>query len=213
MPRRLSVLCAAAPLALLALAAPTLAQMPMPSEAPGKADPARVTSGNYTVDTHHTLVSWVINHFGFNDYFGLFGGFTGKLTLDMADHGKDHLSVDVPISGLTTANPALNEHLSGPQFFDAAHFATAHFESTAVRTGARGAAIAGNLTLHGVTRPITLYAKFSGAGINPMSKAATVGFEAETTIKRSDFGISGFIPLVGDEVRIYVTAAFEKTAG
>lgn len=199
-------------LALLALAAPSAAQAPMPSEAPGKADPARVTSGDYTIDTGHTLVSFVVNHLGFNDYFGLVGGATGTLKLDVANHANDRLSVDIPVNALTI-NPAINEHLNSPAFFDVARFSRAHFESTAVQTDPRGAAIAGNLTLHGVTKPVTLFARFSGAGVNPMTKAKTVGFEGEAKIKRSEFGVGAFVPLVGDEVTIYITAAFEKANG
>ena len=197
-------------LAVASLAVSGVAQMP--TEAPGKADPSRVTAGTYTIDTNHTLVSFVINHLGFNDYFGLFGGITGKLALDPADAKHDHLSVDVAMSGLTTTNPKLNQHLSSPDFFDVAKFTTAHFESSDVHTGPKGAAIDGMLTLHGVTKPVTIMAKFTGAGTAPamMGGKTTVGFEGETKIKRSDFGMGWGVPLVGDEVQLYITAAFEK---
>jgi polyisoprenoid-binding protein YceI len=70
--------------------------------------------------------------------------------------------------------------------------------------------IAGDLTLHGVTRPMTLKAKFNAAGVNPLSKKYTVGFEVEGVLKRSDFGVDRYVPLVGDEVKLIVSAAFEK---
>ncbi len=68
----------------------------------------------------------------------------------------------------------------------------------------------GDFTLHGVTRPLTLHASFNGAGVNPLSKAYTVGFQGTGVIRRSDFGVTKYVPLVGDEVRITISAAFEK---
>lgn len=191
-----------------ALVSPALAQNT--PQLPGAKDAARVTDGTYAVDTGQTLVQWQVNHFGFNDYFGLFGGATGSLTLNKADASKYKVSIDIPLSGLTTTNAKLNAHLSSPDFFDVAKFATAHFESTSVVTKGNRAEITGALTLHGVTKPVTLDAHFTGAGTNPMSKKVTVGFQAKTTIKRSDFGMSAFVPLVSDEVDLKITAAFEK---
>jgi len=98
-----------------------------------------------------------------------------------------------------------------PDFFGAKP-ADATFVSTSVVPGADGksAAVTGNLTLNGVTKPVTLAAKFSGAGTNMMSGAATVGFHGEATIKRSDFGMGFLVPIVGDEVALTITIAFEE---
>ncbi len=193
-----------------ALAVPIMAQMPMPKEAPGKLDPKRVTGGTYNVDTNHTLVSWSVNHFGFTDYFGLFGGATGSLTLDPKAPNKASVNVTIPMSGLTVTNSQLNGHLNGAEFFNVAQFSSAKFVSTMVMASGNSAMIHGDLTLHGVTKPVMLNAKFSGAGINSFNKKETIGFSATTTIKRSDFGISGFIPLVGDAVDLKISVAFEK---
>jgi polyisoprenoid-binding protein YceI len=205
--RKVTLLIAAA-----LIATPLLAQMPMPKEAPGKPDPKRVVAGAYTVDTPHTLVAWEVDHMGFNEYFGLFGGATGSLTLDPAHPAKDSVTIDVPISGLTTTNAKLNTHLSTPDFFDVAKYATAHFASTMIMVKGTTATIQGNLTLHGVTKPITLNAKFTGAGTSlPMAGSkATVGFEAKGVIKRSDFGMGAFVPMVSDAVELKISAAFEK---
>ena len=89
--------------------------------------------------------------------------------------------------------------------------AAARFTSTSVAmTGDTSANITGNLTLNGVTKPVVIAAEFTGAGANPMSQVQTLGFEGRTTIKRSDFGVDAFIPLVSDEVELDITAAFEK---
>lgn len=216
MPKMTPFLRMLAPVALIVLAAPGTAQMPM--EQPGKPDASRVTAGTYTVDPDHTLIGWKVNHLGFNDYFGIFGMTTGTLVLDPAHPNADKLDVTIPVAKVTTANPALTAHLlrpgkdgAKPDFFGPDP-ATAHFVSTGVRVqpGGTSATITGNLTLNGVTAPVTIAATFAGAGGNPMTKAATVGFHGSTTIRRSTFGIVGYVPLISDAVRLDMTAAFEK---
>jgi polyisoprenoid-binding protein YceI len=99
--------------------------------------------------------------------------------------------------------------LKGDQWFDAAKLPNATFTSTkVVRSGKNSAVISGNLTLHGVTKPITLKARFIGAGVNPLDKSFTAGFEATGTIKRSEFGVSTYAPLIGDDVRLTIAGAF-----
>jgi polyisoprenoid-binding protein YceI len=202
------IMRAALPFIALVLATPLLAQMP--KEMPGKLDAKRVTAGSYAVDTDHTLVAWTVNHLGFNDYFGLFGGITGTMTLDPAKPGGTSVSIDIPMSGLTTTNPKLNGHLSSPDFLNVAQFATAKFVSTSVVAKGNAATINGNLTLHGVTKPVVMSARFTGAGNGMVSKKPTVGFQATTAIKRSDFGMGAFVPFVSDRVDLKITAAFEK---
>lgn len=120
----------------------------------------------------------------------------------------------IPASSIKTNNDKLTEHLRGKDFFDVEKFPTLNFTSTAVKpTGKTTADIAGNITVHGVTRPVILKASFVGQGMNPMTKAATVGFTATTAIKRSDFGISYGVPMVSDEVELKITTAFEQKAG
>ena len=192
----------------VAIAAPLIAQQPMPI--PGTADASRVTAGTYTMDSAHTLIGWRVNHLGFNDYFGIFGNPTGTLTLDPANPAAAKLSVQVPISGLVVASDKLSEHLMSGDFFNAATHPTASFVSTGVTVDGEDAQISGDLTLNGVTKPVTISARFTGAGANPMSKAETIGFEGKTVIKRSDFGISYGVPAASDEVALGITAAFEK---
>ncbi|MFO1239447.1 MAG: YceI family protein, partial [Sphingomonadaceae bacterium] len=93
----------------LLLAVPLMAQMP--KEAPGKLDPSHVTAGTYAVEPTHTLIGWTINHFGFNDYFGVFGSPTGTLKLDPAKPNASSVSIDIPVGELFTANAKLTEHL------------------------------------------------------------------------------------------------------
>ncbi len=184
---------------------------------PGADDPARVQAGTYSADAGHTLVGWRINHFGFNDYLGLFGEISGTLQIDPANLSAAKVDMTIPIASVTVASAGLKDHLLRPgadgakaDFFGPQP-APARFVSTAVQvTGDDKANITGDLTLNGVTKPVTIEAEFVGAGANPMSQKLTIGFEGEATIKRSDFGITTFLPMVSDEVELEITAAFEK---
>jgi polyisoprenoid-binding protein YceI len=196
---------------LLALAAATLPAIAQtPTEVPGKADPARVTAGTYKADSAHTQIAFKVNHLGFNAYHGLFGDSTGTLILDPARPSAAKVDIEIPMSGIATTSAKLTEHLKSADFFDAAKFPTGRFQSTSVEVSGTNATITGNLTLKGVTRPVTLTAKFTGAGKGPMNGLETVGFEATASIRRSDFGISYGIPFVPDEVPLEITVAFEK---
>ncbi len=202
--------------ATAAIATPIVAQQAM--QAPGSKNPAAITGGTYSVDPNHTLVGWRVDHLGFNDYFGIFGSVTGTLTLDPKRPNASKVDVTIPVSKVTTASAGLTAHLlragkdgGKPDFFGAAP-ADARFVSTSVVATGQRAKIAGDLTLNGVTKPVTLDATFSGAGKMPaqMGGKETVGFHASTTIKRSDFGVNYAIPMVSDAVKLDITAAFEK---
>lgn len=199
-------------------AAPVLFAQSAP-QVPGAKDPSRVTAGTYAADPAHSLIGWEVNHFGFNDYYGIFGDVAGTLVLDPANPGAAKVDVTIPVASVTTASKGLTEHLlragkdgGAPDFFGPAP-APARFVSTAVTVDSKDvmkATITGNLTLNGVTKPVTFEAEFTGAGVNPMNKKETVGFEAETEIKRSDFGVNYGIPFVSDEVELDISVAFEK---
>jgi len=203
-------------LPLLALAAaiavPVIAQ-----QAAGVPDKTRVTAGTYAADPLHTMVVWELDHLGFSKYTGIFGGVTGTLVLDPANPAASKVDVTIPVGKVTTANADLTGHLlragkdgGKPDFFGP-NPADAKFVSTSVVLDDDGdeAKVTGNLTLNGVTKPVTLDVDFHGAGMG-MSKKETVGFEAEATIKRSDFGIAFGVPMISDAVELEIHAAFEK---
>jgi len=185
--------------------------------APGRVNPTLIKGGTYRADPAHSMVGWRVNHFGFNDYFGIFGDVTGTLRLDPKAPEKAQVDVTVPITSVVVASAGLRSHLlrpgkdgGKPDFFGPAP-EPARFVSTEVRVSPGGmtADVPGMLTLNGVTKPVTLKMRFTGAGANPMGKVETVGFEGHATIKRSDFGITFGIPLVADDVALELTAAFE----
>ncbi|EGD58065.1 hypothetical protein Y88_0117 [Novosphingobium nitrogenifigens DSM 19370] len=192
--------------ALALIAAPAVALAATPAAVP------TVQAGTYKVETHHTLAEFTVNHFGFNDFFGVIPGATGTLTFDPKAIAATKLDVSLPVSGISTTNSVLDAELKGAEWFDAAKYPDLHFVSEkVVKTGPRTAQIIGTVTLHGVSKPLTLNATFGGAGVNPMDKAYTIGFSAVGVLKRSDFGVSKYVPYVSDEVKLKISAAFEKT--
>lgn len=201
-------------LAGLFATAPLIAQST--PQIPGAADSSRITGGTYATDPSHTLIEFEVDHFGFSDYFGIFGDATGTLILDPKKPADAKVDITIPVAKVITASARLTEHLlragkdgGKPDFFGP-NPADARFVSTKVVVKGTTAKITGNLTLNGVTAPVVLDAEFKGAGINPYSKKETVGFEAEAVIKRSIFGINAAIPFVSDEVELEISVPFEK---
>ncbi len=176
--------------------------------------PAAVQSGTYKIEPAHTQVLFGVLHLGFTTYHGSFSGASGALTLDSANPAASKLDVSVPTDSVWTPSAKLNEELKSPQWLDAAKYPAMTFHSTAVTpTGPTTADVTGDLTLHGVTKPITLKVKFNSAGSNPLTKAYTAGFDVSGVVKRSDFGVSTYVPMVGDNVDLTISAAFEKAGG
>ena len=206
----MKILLAAACAAALAVSAPAGAFSQDAGGMPGAADVARITGGTYKVDPNHTQVAWSVDHMGFSTLFGMFGQPSGKLELDPKNPKAAKLEVEFPMTGLTVTSEKFLNHLKSDEFLDAAKFPTATFRSTSVEPVGQKAKVTGDLTVHGVTKPVTLDVAFHGAGINPMSKVETVGFSGTTNIKRSDFGLGAFVPVVSDDVTITVVGAFEK---
>ncbi|CAN5371732.1 YceI family protein [soil metagenome] len=197
--------------ALLLLAA-TSAYAAAPVSTIASTNPATVTAGTYAVEPGHTRVQFSVLHMGFTNWNGDFTGVSGSLILNPKNVAASKLDISIPVASVTTTNAKLDGELKSADWFDAEGFPTIHFVSTKiVRVAGNKATITGNLTFHGVTRPVVLAAVFNGAGVNPMDKNYTVGFDATTKILRSDFGVKTYVPVVGDETTIHISAAFEKT--
>jgi polyisoprenoid-binding protein YceI len=174
-------------------------------------DPAAVEAGVYAVEPSHTRVLFSLSHMGFSTWYGDFTGASGSLTLDPKAPGKSAVEIRVPVASVSTTNAKLDGELKSDQWLDAAKFPEMVFKSDKVTlTGKDKADVEGQLTLHGVTKPLTLHVTFNGAGVNVMDKHYTVGFDAKGRIKRSDFGVKTYVPLIGDEVELILSGAFEK---
>jgi polyisoprenoid-binding protein YceI len=181
------------------------------SAQPGKNDTKLISGGTYSIDPSHTQVLFSYNHMGFTPNMGLIAKpGSGALVLDPKKPGEAKVSVEFPVTNVRTGIAALDEHLMKPEFFDATKFPAAKFESTSVKVNGTSADITGNLTIKGITKPITLTATFVGAGFNSFMKKETVGFSAVGDVKRSDFGLGYGVPMVGDAVQLKIVAAFEK---
>jgi polyisoprenoid-binding protein YceI len=172
--------------------------------------PTGVRAGTYKVEPNHTQVIFTVNHLGFSPYSGVFSNASGTLAFDPAKPEASKLSVTIPIDSVMTTSTKLNGELVDKDWFDAGAYPTATFESTKVTmTGKDSATVAGNFTLHGVTRPLTLKARVYGGGTNTMSGAYTLGFEATGTVKRSAYGVKNYVPMIGDDVALTINGAFE----
>jgi polyisoprenoid-binding protein YceI len=156
---------------------------------------------SYTIDPKHTFPNFTINHLGFSTLHGRFDKTTGKITMDRKK-GTGSVEVVVDMASVSTGFKKRDEHLKSPDFFNVAEFPTMTFKSTSVEFKGKGATVTGNLTIKGVTRPVTLAVDSINCGANPFSKKEECGFNATTRIKRSDFGIKYGLPAVGDDLDI-----------
>ena len=198
--------------AVFGIAAPVLAQqMVMPKEAPGKPDPKLAKSGTYKVDPFHTQALFTVNHLGWTNYTGQFTNGSGTLVLDTKTPAKSKVDISFPINKVRTTVVELDTNLIGSDFFDATKFPTAHFVSTRITpTGPAGATMTGDLTIKGVTKPVTFKVRYIGAGPEFWGdKKEAIGFAATATIKRSDFAMGMNVPLVSDNVDLVINAGFE----
>ena len=167
---------------------------------------AALAADPYTIDPNHTQIEYTYSHFGFSHITGHLSNIEGDFLFDAKDPTKSSIQVDVPISTITVGVPALDTELRSDMFFDADKFPLATFQSTSVTSSAPDKlAVTGDLTIHGVTKPVTLDVTINKIGEHPMRGVAAVGFDATATIKRSDFGVSKYVPNVSDEVTLHIT--------
>ncbi len=184
------------------------AAVPAIAQTPGTPNKAAVTAGTYKVDPAHTQVTWTLNHMGFSMLSGQFGAQDGTLTIDPAKPAAAKLDVTFAIDQLSVTSSGFSNHLKSKDFFDVATYPTARFVSTAVTVNGNSAKITGNLTIKNQTKPVTIDATFVGAGTNPMNKKVNFGFRGTTTISRSAFGLGMAAPMVSDQVKLDINAAF-----
>jgi polyisoprenoid-binding protein YceI len=172
--------------------------------------PAAVQAGTYKLDPAHGKITWSITHFGFSTYVGQFAHVDATLKLDPKALGATALDVTIDNTSLGTLNAALDTHLKSKDFLDVATFPTSTFHATKVtQTGEKTADIAGDLTLHGVTRPVVVHATFNQAGVNPIDKKYELGFAGSAEILRSEFGIKSYLPAISDKVTLTMEAEFK----
>ena len=160
----------------------------------------------YTLEPDYTqgVLRW--SHLGFSNPAAQFGQGEGTLEFDQVDPTRSSVTVTIPLSSLNTGVPALDAHIRSADFIETAKFPTATFKSTKVETGATAnrLKVTGDFSIHGVTRPITLDVTVVKIGTNPRTSLPTIGFDATTVLKRSDFGLGKFVPQVSDEIQLRI---------
>lgn len=173
-----------------------------------------VNAQEWNMDKAHSQIMFVIGHMGINQITGNFGTVSSKITASKDDFSDAVIEFTADINSINTGNEQRNNHLKSDVFFDAAQFGTLSFKSTSFKkTGDKTFQVTGDLTMHGVTKSVTLDAVYNGSIVNPMSKKTTAGFKVTGTIKRSDFGVGTAFPtnIASDEVRLDANTEFVKS--
>lgn len=157
---------------------------------------------SYTVDPRHTYPGFEINHLGLSIMHGRFNSTRGRIVLDVASK-TGSIDITIDTASVDTGNARRDEHLRNPDFFDVAKYPAMTFKSDRLRFDADKLIGAdGELTLLGVTRPVSLTLTHFYCGTNPIAKKPACGANATATIKRTDFGLGAYVPSISDEVEI-----------
>ena len=197
---------AAAPSTPTAVATAREADVPAPAA-------IQIPTGTYVLDPTHTMVLAQWNHMGFSNPTLNFGDAKGSVEWNAEDPTASRVDVVLPLTGLNAFSPDFEKHLASSDFFDEAKFPEARFKSTQVTpAGTNRYTVVGDLTLKGVTKPVTLTVTVNGAGTHPMTQLPSVGFDATGTILRSDFGLGMYAPAVSDEVNLRITTEASQAA-
>ena len=163
-------------------------------------------AADYAIDPTHTHVAFKIDHVGFSHVLGIFGNVAGTLSFDPANVGASKLNVTIQADSLNTISSQRDADLKGADWLDTAEFATiTYVGKTFTKTDDTHGTIVGDLTIRGVSKPVTLNVTFNKAGVHPMTKDDAVGFDATATFKRSDFGIKTYLPYIGDELSVDIS--------
>lgn len=168
----------------------------------------------YAFDKDHTHILFFVDHEGFSKTVGRIREFDGYFTFDEKEPDKCEVDVTLKSASVATDVPALDTALRGENFFNVARFPEMHFKSSHIENAAWSSAgpesaradVVGNLTLLGVTKPVTLHVKYNKSGIHPFTNNYVSGFSADASLKRSDFGMNAYLHDVGDEIHIHIEA-------
>lgn len=173
---------------------------------------ARLRGGAYQVDKDHVALLFEVNHLGFSGFIGRFNDIAASLDFDPTAPEKSVLDVQIASASVDTPSDALDDKLRSSQMFDVAKYPVIRFQSRGIAvTGAKTGTVTGDLTLNGITKPITLAVQFNGGAANAFSGKYTLGFSGSGLIKRSDWGLTAWLPAVGDDIILTLRAEFQKT--
>ena len=170
------------------------------------APPALAAPEGYVLDASHSQILFSYNHLGYSTTWGMFSGFDGQINFDAENPAASTVTVAFPVTTMLTGWQERFHHFMSPDFFKDAANQTVTFVSTGIEvTGDTTAKITGDLTLNGVTKPVVLDTVLNQKGDHPMANKPWLGFDATTTLVRSDFDLGMFAPFVGDEVKLQIS--------
>jgi polyisoprenoid-binding protein YceI len=158
----------------------------------------------YTVDPVHSSISFMISHAGISNIHGRFNDFSGKITIDKADPAKSSFALSIPVESIDTNNVKRDEHLRAPDYFNVKQFPTMSFQSTNVKAVDGGYEVTGNMTLHGVTKPVSFTLKGGDKVVEFPKGTMRIGLVSTLSIRRSDFGVNAEPKALGDEIPILI---------
>jgi polyisoprenoid-binding protein YceI len=166
---------------------------------------ASAQAADYKIDPSHTHVLFMVNHLGFSNMIGVFAETAGTVAFDPAHADASKLSVVIKTASLQTQFGPRDADLKGADWFNVAEFPEMTFTGKSfTKKDEKTGTVTGDLTLLGVTKPVTLEVIFNKAGVSPVSKADTVGFSARGAFNRTDFGLKTFVPYIGDKVDLII---------
>ncbi len=172
---------------------------------------AATAAEKFVLDASHSQVVFSYNHLGFSTTYGMFSGFEGEIIFDEADPAKSSVSVSMPVMSMFTGWEQRTGHFMSGDFFGAAEDDMVTFTSTAIEvTGDNTAKITGDLTMNEMTKSVVLDATLNKVGDHPMAGKPWMGFDATTTLMRSDFGVGAFAPAVSDAVEVTISVEAMK---
>lgn len=175
--------------------------------------PALAATEEYVFDKSHTDIRFMVDHFGYSTITGDFHEFDGRLLLDEDNLANSSIEVTIDLRSLDSGWEDRDEHFKSEDFLEVSEYPRATFASTSITAdGEERYEVDGELTMHGITRPVTLDVEVNKIGTHPLTGARTIGFDATTSIKRSEFDAGMHAPAVSDEVTIHITSEMPRKA-
>lgn len=166
---------------------------------------ARAQIETYSFDKPHTQIMFFINHLGFSNSSGKFLDYDGFFVFDHGHPEQSKVEITIKTDSLDMGDEKWNDHMKSADFFNVVSFPDMTFKSTDIKvTGEKTADITGNLTILGVTKPVTLHVVQNNSGKYPFGEKYGAGFSATAKLKRSDFGMTYGLPMVGDDVDVRI---------
>lgn len=174
----------------------------------GAATSAVAEPQNYVLDPSHSQIVFSYNHLGYSTTYGMFSGFEGEITFDQENPAASSVAVTMPVRSMITGWEERFSAFMSADFLDTPEGdgELVSFSSTSIQiTGEATALISGDLTLNGMTKSVVLDAKLNATGLHPLAQREWAGFDATTTLSRSDYGLGAFVPFIGDEVEVLIS--------